>query len=90
MSRNEFLEMIERSDIAKHKEYFRQVLRPAIDILKNKDAEPQLGCSRFGGAPDLPAGSEWPTYGMKPYRFLGQINFAEIPLIEASLHRKVC
>lgn len=88
MSRNEFLEMIERSDIAKHKEYFRQVLRPAIDILKNKDAEPQLGCSRFGGAPDLPAGSEWPTYGMKPYRFLGQINFAEIPLIEASLPSK--
>ncbi|WP_216629065.1 YwqG family protein [Cytobacillus massiliigabonensis] len=88
MNRNEFLKMIEQSEIADHKEYLCQVLRPAIDILKNKDAEPRLGGSRFGGASDLPAGSEWPSYGMKPYRFLGQINFSEIPSIEASLPSK--
>ncbi|MFT9849456.1 YwqG family protein [Aneurinibacillus sp. REN35] len=88
MNKNNFLEVIEQSDIASHKEYLGQVLRPAIDILKNKDAKPRLGCSRFGGAPDLPIGSEWPTYEGKPYRFLGQINFAEIPSTEANLPSK--
>nr|WP_278246547.1 YwqG family protein [Clostridium lundense] len=62
-----------------------EVIRPAIDILKNEDSEPHLGCSRFGGAPDLPVGSEWPTYNMKPYRFLGQINFSEITSAETDL-----
>jgi len=88
MNRNNFLEMIEQSNIANHKEYLSQVLRPAIDILKNKDAEPRLGCSRFGGAPDLPVGSEWPTYEKKPYRFLGQINFTEIASTERGLPSK--
>lgn len=55
MNNNDFLEKIEQSGIARHKEYLRQVVRPAIDIVKNNDVEPRLGCSRFGGAPDLPA-----------------------------------
>lgn len=54
MNNNDFLEKIEQSGIARHKEYLRQVVRPAIDIVKNNDVEPRLGCSRFGGAPDLP------------------------------------
>lgn len=88
MNRNNFLEMIEQSSIANHKEYLSQVLRPAIDILRNTDVDPQLGCSRFGGAPDLPVGSEWPTYEKKPYRFLGQINFTEIASTEGGLPSK--
>ncbi|MEK4061405.1 MULTISPECIES: YwqG family protein [Paenibacillus] len=85
MNNNQFLETIEQSEIARHKEYLLQVVRPAIDIVKNNDVEPRLGCSRFGGAPDLPVGSEWPTYEGNPYRFLGQINFAEISLTGADL-----
>ncbi|WP_413366520.1 YwqG family protein [Lysinibacillus sp. 3P01SB] len=88
MNRNHFLDTIEKSEISNHKDYLLQVLRPAIDILKHPEAELKLGCSRFGGAPDLPAGSEWPAYEMKPYRFLGQINFAEIPPTEADLPAK--
>lgn len=88
MNRNNFLELIEQSEIRNHKEYLLQVSRPAFDILKQKEVELRLGSSRFGGAPDLPAGSEWPTYGTNPYRFLGQINFAEIPPTEAGLPTK--
>lgn len=88
MNRNNFLEIIEQSNIANHKEYLSQVVRPAIDILKNKNAEPRLGCSRFGGAPDLPIGSEWPTYEKKLYRFIGQINFTEIASPERGLPSK--
>ncbi|MBH5319399.1 DUF1963 domain-containing protein [Paenibacillus sp. GSMTC-2017] len=88
MNSNHFLETIEQSNLASHKEYLRQVVRPAIDILKKNDAEVRMGCSRFGGAPDLPVGSEWPTYETNPYRFLGQINFAETAFAEASLPSK--
>lgn len=88
MNRNKFQDIIEQSHIASHKEYLSQVLRPAIDILRNTDAQPRLGCSRFGGAPDLPVGSEWPTYETKPYRFLGQINFTEIASTEGGLPSK--
>ncbi|MEK4425329.1 YwqG family protein [Solibacillus sp. FSL K6-1523] len=88
MNSNKFLNIIEQSDIGMHKEYLHQALRPAIDLLKYNEAELQLGCSRFGGEPDLPVGSDWPTYGMNPYRFLGQINFAEIPPNEGNLPTK--
>ncbi len=88
MNKENFKEIIEQSDIGNHKEYLLQYSRPAIDILKKQEAELRLGCSRFGGAPDLPIGSEWPTYGTKPYRFIGQINFAEIPPTEAGLPAK--
>lgn len=85
MNKSNFLELIELSDIRDHKDYLCQVMRPAMDILQINEIEPRMGCSRFGGAPDLPVGSEWPTYGMKPYRFLGQINFAEVAQSDAIL-----
>lgn len=88
MNMSNFLELIEQSGIRDHKEFLCRVMRPAFDILQNKETESRLGCSRFGGAPDLPVGSEWPTYGMRPYRFLGQINFAEIPQSDAILPEK--
>ena len=85
MNTNDFMRAIESSKIAKHKEFIRQVIRPAIDIVKNKEAEPILGCSRFGGVPDLPNGSQWPTHNDIPHRFLGQINFADIPQNDSGL-----
>lgn len=85
MNINKFLETVAQSDVSKHKEFFIQAIHPAIDILKNESSEPYLGCSRFGGVPDLPAGTKWPTYNMKPYRFLGQINFSEITSTETGI-----
>lgn len=85
MNTDKFLETVMQSDISKHKEFFVQVMHPAIDILKNENRQPYLGCSRFGGAPDLPVDTEWPTYNMEPYRFLGQINFSEITDAETGL-----
>jgi len=80
MNFENLLKTLATSKIAKHTEFIRQTIRPTFDIIKNKDIKPFLGCSRFGGLPDLPAGSEWPTYDSIPYRFLGQINFADISL----------
>lgn len=77
MMKNHFLKAIEQS-LAKHKNYLAQTVKPAITILKDINIETRLGCSRFGGAPDLAIGREWPMHEQKPYRFLGQINFSEI------------
>lgn len=85
MNIDDLLKRIETSEIAKHKDFILQSIRPAIDIIKNKDAKPYLACSRFGGIPDLPAGSLWPTYNSTPYRFLGQINFADVPQSKTDL-----
>jgi uncharacterized protein YwqG len=85
MKIDSFLEIMAKSKIAKYKEYLCQTVRPAIDIIKNRNEKPYLGCSRFGGTPDLPVGSEWPTHDSVPYRFLGQINFADLPLSEIEL-----
>jgi len=79
MDINKLSEIIETSKIASHRDFIQQAIRPAVDIIKNKNAKPTLACSRFGGLPDLPIGSEWPTHDSIPYRFLGQINFADIP-----------
>lgn len=78
MSSNNLAEMIKQSGISKDTSVIMKSIRPAIDIIKNIDNEPYLGCSRFGGAPDLDVDTEWPTYNNKPYRFLGQINFSEM------------
>lgn len=37
---------------------------------------PALGASRFGGWPDLPAGSAWPQWQGRPMAFLAQIDLA--------------
>ncbi|MCP4156178.1 MAG: DUF1963 domain-containing protein [bacterium] len=76
--------MVVESELAEHGEYLRRVVRPAVDIVKSESGV-CLGGSRFGGAPDLPVGSQWPTHELGPYRFLGQINFAEVPPIETVL-----
>ncbi|QGU02427.1 hypothetical protein CKALI_07825 [Corynebacterium kalinowskii] len=43
-----------------------------------EDASP-LGTSRLGGAPDLAAGEQWPSFGERAV-FLGQIDFSELPV----------
>lgn len=64
--------------LSSHLNFIRRVLRPAVTILR--DERPlEVGQSRFGGIPDLPAGATWPTHDDGPYRFLGQLNFTELP-----------
>lgn len=44
-----------------------------------ESGEPAIACSKMGGLPDLPEGSDWPTTADKiPLAFLCQINLAEI------------
>jgi len=63
--------------VAPHLEYLRKIAKPRVDI-ELVDDEPTAVCSRFGGEPFVPRDFKWPAHDIGEYRFLGQINFAEI------------
>jgi uncharacterized protein YwqG len=63
--------------VAPHLEYLNKIAKPRVDIALVDD-EPTAECSRFGGDPFVPIDFEWPQRDIGEYRFLGQINFAEI------------
>jgi len=63
--------------VAEHAEFIMSLATPCASIkLVDEDAE-DAG-SRFGGHPYLPDDFKWPAHDVGEYRFLGQINFAEI------------
>ncbi len=74
----DFAKLVAGSPLAPHRERLQQLLRPACDIV-HVAPEAGLGRSRFGGSPDRPRGADWPSHRLGPYRFLGQINFGEVP-----------
>ncbi|HEX9012990.1 MAG TPA: YwqG family protein, partial [Anaerolineaceae bacterium] len=43
-----------------------------------------VGASHLGGLPDLPAGTEWPSYQGKPMSFVAQINLADAAPADAA------
>lgn len=61
-----------------HREYLLGIARPCVEILTAK-ARVAKGCSKFGGKPDLPPEFEWPHHKAGPYRFIGQVNLADVP-----------
>jgi uncharacterized protein YwqG len=69
---------IRNHGLAAHREYLSEIARPSIEIIPAY-APFTKGCSKFGGSPDLPTGFQWPHHKLGPYRFIGQINLADIP-----------
>jgi uncharacterized protein YwqG len=68
---------------AGHAKFAERVLalaRPGVSIATRRAPGAKLspGTSRIGGAPDLPPGSEWPTWNRRPLAFLAQINLADV------------
>lgn len=60
-----------------------EILRLAHPLLRLESVEVEdytnTGNCRFGGTPDLPAHIDYPVKDGRYYRFIGQINFAELP-----------
>lgn len=63
-----------------HADWLIPLLRPAIGInaFPATQEEILVGASKFGGAPDLPAGTAWPTFEGVPLYLIAQFNLAEI------------
>jgi hypothetical protein len=62
---------------------------PAVTVdLAQRSREPiARGGSRFGGRPDLPAGTAWPRCQGRPQTFLAQIRLRELPGAARELRR---
>src|SRR5262249_33519287 len=64
--------------LGEHSKFLLGIARPSVEIITAGDPVTR-GCSKFGGSPDLPAECKWPHHKLGPYRFVGQINLADIP-----------
>jgi uncharacterized protein YwqG len=52
--------------------------------MKKKKGDCEVGASKFGGEPDLPAGTAFPEYNDAPLTFLCQINLSELSDYESA------
>jgi uncharacterized protein YwqG len=87
MSREQILEAITASELRHLRDPLAEVLKPSIRVAASaigKQEHRVLGSSRFGGLPDLPAGSEWPTVDGIRLMFLGQLDLKDLAPFEAS------
>ena len=77
MDLDTFLSELRSGPLAPHEDWMRRQLRPALDV---RVAAPGARVrSRLGGAPELPVGAEWPRIDARPYRFVAQLELAELP-----------
>lgn len=58
-------------------EAIKKLIEPVI-LLDNSEEPIEIGCSKFGGTPDLPSSIKWPLYKDRSMVFFAQINLAEI------------
>jgi hypothetical protein len=57
---------------------------PALLVETTETAPDQAGASRFGGEPDLPAGTAWPRADDKPMSFVAQLRLADLAAISSA------
>ncbi len=62
------------------------LVRPCIQLTVSRTDESQLalGAARFGGSPDLPAGTPWPAWRDGRLAFIAQLNLTELASFEAT------
>jgi hypothetical protein len=85
MQRDDLVRQIEGDPVLReHAAWLRAAIRPAVP-LRFEGAGDRSGGGRFGGAPDLPPGVEWPRHRFGPYRFLGQLDLAELAVHAAAM-----
>jgi uncharacterized protein YwqG len=77
----------EQKDLRPYEGYLRVVARPSVDIRLGTDTG-EIDRSRFGGAPFCPSDFRWPSHERGEYRFLGQVNFADLESGPAALPTK--
>lgn len=60
----------------------KRYCKSSIRIKINGKATNQIGCSRFGGKPDVPVDFSWPVYKDKPLTFMLQLSCAEMASLD--------
>lgn len=74
------LELIEEADLDRLKGDLKELLRPGIELhLTTADeADLDVGASKIGGRPDLPAGVAWPRWNEAPLSHIVQIRLSDV------------
>jgi uncharacterized protein YwqG len=57
------------------------VARPSLRLTLSEKPRGELGGSRLGGSPDLPAGLRWPTWQGEDLVFVGQIRLEDVAAV---------
>lgn len=85
-ARAEYLQAVRASSLAHVEDFFARFLRPTVYIETNAEAtaDMKVGGGRFGGSPDLPRGTEWPTHAHGVYRFFAQFSLDALPALPQS------
>ncbi|SFM22868.1 YwqG family protein [Marinobacter zhejiangensis] len=78
MNQDILQEFIDGDDeLSVHRDYLKKLTIPNVDITISSDI-PKDHDSRFAGSPLVSDDFVWPSHDIGEYRFLGQINFADI------------
>ena len=76
---------LERPPVGPVAQTLGEELLPAVWITPQAQGRPvALGTSRFGGAPDVPAGFQWPKRDEQPLTFLAQIRLSDVRDLDGS------
>ncbi len=68
------------AELAQHENEIWNLSRPLLRLVHAEEEDySTLGNCRIGGTPDLPKDMDYPVKNGKYYRFIGQLNFAELP-----------
>lgn len=74
----ELTTLLKKFGLQDYIEFLAPKVVPTLEIAQSVE-KPKLRRSRFGGNPELPRSFRWPTHAQGLYRFLGQIDFSELP-----------
>src|SRR4051812_767463 len=83
----EMQQYITELELDEYREVLLAMANPSIELITSEFAI-TLGCSKFGGSPDLPTDFKWPHHQFGLYRFIGQLNLTELPANSSELPRQ--
>ena len=71
-------EKLEEFELTEHRDFLLKLARPSINLMMG-EGKSTPGCSKAGGSPDVPKDFAWPEHEIGPYRFVCQLNLANLP-----------
>lgn len=85
MTETEVLELVRHAGLSRRADELGAQLQASIRIEADTAPEAEIGrgASKFGGTPDLPAGTQWPELEGRPLAFIGQLRLSDIAPYDA-------
>ena len=82
----ELLRLASTLGLAERLAEVRSLARPSLRATLPSSGEPPTGRSQLGGEPDLPSGTEWPSWNSEPLAFVAQLDLAAVggPILGSS------